>query len=261
MDNDNKCSTCVKEKYNKVPVSRILEKLDGLFSTNDLEAAERLLEYWENEAVRICDDRGLLEILNEEIGFYRRVSKKDKALKAVYNAFDIINKFNDPESVSFATVYLNGATTLKAFGRTSEAMPYYMKAKSVYDKKLAPNDYMLAAFYNNISSAYKDLEDFDKCEESCIKAIEILRSNGGYLGEIAVTLINLAHLYYERDPFNERTYEFMDEAFQNLMSDKNEHDGNFAFICSKCYPSFGFFGYFEREAELKSLMEKIYEGT
>ena len=53
----------------------------------------------------------------------------------------------------------------------------------------------------------------------------------------------------------------MDEAWEMLMSADNVQDGDFAFICSKCYPSFGFFGYFEREAELRALTEKIYEGN
>ena len=53
----------------------------------------------------------------------------------------------------------------------------------------------------------------------------------------------------------------MDKAWDCLKSDKNEHNGDFAFFCSKCYPSFGFFGYFERESELKALSEKIYAGN
>jgi hypothetical protein len=78
---------------------------------------------------------------------------------------------------------------------------------------------------------------------------------------MAVTWINIAHLYYDQDPFDERIYEIMDTAWELLNSPKNMLDGDFAFICSKCYPSFEFFGYFERGAELKALAERLYEGN
>ncbi len=126
------------------------------------------------------------------------------------------------------------------------------------DRDLDEYDYKMAALYNNMSSAFSDLGERAVCEECCFKAIEILEHNAGCNGEIAVTLVNLAHLYHEEDPFDERIYEFMDKAWELLISDENEQDGNFAFLCSKCAPSFGFFGYFEKEAELKKLTEKIY---
>jgi tetratricopeptide (TPR) repeat protein len=150
---------------------------------------------------------------------------------------------------------------MKAFGLAKEAMPYYEKAKLIYEDKLENDDYKLAAFYNNISSAYKDIGDRKKAEESCFTAIKILEGKRGYLGEIAVTFINIAHIYYDADPFDERVNEFMEKAWDLLNSEKNAHDGNFAFICSKCYPSFEYFGYFEQATKLKELTEKIYEGN
>ncbi len=255
------CKTCSKESYAKVPVARVIEKLDELFSRNNLSAVGRLLEYWENEARILKDDRGLLEILNEEIGYFRRTGEKEKGIAAVNEAFSLINKNDVSDTVTAGTVYLNGATTMKAFGMAREAMPYYELAREIYVSKLEPNDYKLAAFYNNISSAYKDIGDLKNAEAACYTALEILEGRDGYLGEIAVTLINIAHLYHDQDPLDERIYTLMDKAWESLSSDKNTHDGNFAFICSKCYPSFEYFGYFERLAELKKLTESIYAGN
>ena len=34
----------------KIPVDRIIDKVDSLFNKNDYEEAGRLLEYWKNEA-------------------------------------------------------------------------------------------------------------------------------------------------------------------------------------------------------------------
>ncbi len=261
MDINFNCSTCSKESYAVIPTMRILGKLDGLFSKNDLAAVGRLLDYWKNEAKNLGDDRGLLEILNEEIGYFRRTAESDKALRAVEEAFSLIEKLEAEELLSSATVYLNGATTMKAFGKVSEAMEYYEKAREIYESSLEPDDYRLAAYHNNISSAYRELGEIENAAKACICALEILKVQNDHLGEMAVTHVNLAHIYYDADPCDERIYEHMDRAWELLSSKEIAHDGNFAFIASKCYPSFGFFGYFEYEKILKELSEKIYEGN
>ncbi|MBE6684462.1 MAG: tetratricopeptide repeat protein [Ruminococcaceae bacterium] len=261
MNENTSCSSCSKENYKTIPLTRIFDKLNEFFSKNDLSAVGRLLDYWEGEALALGDMRGLLEILNEKVGYYRRTAEKEKALSAVNSAFELIEQKEIGDPVSVGTVYLNCATTMKAFGQAERAMPYYEKAKEIYESRLEPNDYKMAALYNNMSSAYKDLGDYIRAEEACYKAIEILKQNEDCRGEIAVTLINIAHIYHDQDPFDERIYELMDKAWDLLKSDKNTLDGDFAFLCSKCYPSFEFFGCFEKGAELKALTKRIYEGN
>ncbi len=261
MNENQSCSSCSKESYKTIPLGRVFDKLNSLFSKNDLESVGKTLDFWEGEARMLGDLRGLLEILNEKIGYFRRINDRHKALESVKQAFELIEKKGVGDPVSSGTVYLNGATTMKAFGLAEDAMPYYEKAKTIYENNLDDNDYRIAALYNNVSSAYKDLGDYINAELSCFKAIEVLKNHDDCNGEIAVTQINIAHIYYDQDPEDERIYEIMDRAWELIMSDKNTHDGDFAFLCSKCYPSFGFFGYFEREAELRALTEKIYEGN
>ncbi len=147
------CSTCSKHPENSIPIARILDKIDRLFRRNDLVEVGNVLDYWENEARRIHDDRALLEILNEKIGFYRRTADKEKGLASVNEAFALIEKLQIYGLESSGTVYLNGATTMKAFGKPREAIEYYEKARSIYLRTLTENDFRLAAFYNNISSA------------------------------------------------------------------------------------------------------------
>ena len=255
------CETCSKEAYRTIPLARFFDKLNSLFAKNDIPGVGRTLDFWESEARMLGDNRGLLEVLNEKIGYFRRTGEKEKAFSAIKEAFELIEKQGVGDPISSATVYLNSATTMKAFGQAKDSMVYYENARRIYESNLEENDYRFAALYNNVSSAYKDLGDYIKAEAACLKAIEILKDNDDCLGEIAVSLINLAHIYYDQDPLDERIYEIMDKAWELLTSDKNEQDGDFAFICSKCYPSFGFFGYFEKEAELKALSEKIYEGN
>ena len=256
-----KCKGCSKESYGIIPIARIISKLDELFAVNDLNSVGRLLEYWEREARNLGDDRGLLEILNEEIGYYRRTAEKDKALSAVKEAFELIETLDFMRSESCGTIYLNGATTMKSFGLAEQAMSFYEKVRSIYESCISPGDYKMAAFYNNISSAYVDVGDTASAESSCHKAIKILEGIEGCQGEIAVTLVNLAHMYHTADPCDERIYVNVERAYDLLIRHDNVHDGNFAFLCSKCYPSFGFFGYFEYEKEIKALTEKIYAGN
>ena len=260
MDVDFNCTSCSKEVQDIVPIARVLERIDALFEKNDIDAVGRVLDYWDSEARRLKDERGLLEILNEKIGYYRRTGEKELALAAVDEAFALIDKLALFGLQSTGTVYLNGATTMKAFGETESAMRYYDKAKDIYQKTLPHNDFRLAAFYNNVSSAYKELGDFVMCEDACLRAIAILEQSGGFYGEMAISHINLAHLYYDLDSLDDRVYERMEKAWELLMNKGNKHDGNYAFVCSKCHPSFGFFGYFEYESKLKEIMKKIYEG-
>lgn len=255
------CSTCSKESYSTIPVLRVLEKLDKCFGVNDLVAAGGLLDYWEREAIILNDKRGLLEILNEKIGYYRRTSDKENGMAAVDRAIDLVCELGIENDLSAGTVYLNAATTLRSFKETERAMEYYTSAKRIYDANLEEKDFRLAAYYNNVSSAYLDLGQVKEAENCCVKALEILKDNKKYLGESAVTHVSLAHLYYDLDNFDGRTYEHMEIAWELLSCDEIERDGNFAFVCSKCYPSFGFFGYFEYEKQLKAWMENTYEGN
>ena len=253
------CSSCSKESYAKIPVLRVLEKLDECFSKNDLAAAGRLLEYWENEAIELGDKRGLIEILNEEIGYYRRIADREKGINAVNRAIALIEELGGENNESSGTVYLNAATTLKSFKETLRAMELYRAAKKIYDNTLDKNDFRFAAYYNNVSSAYAELGEYIKAEKCCLKALEILKNDKRYLGERAVTHVSLAHLYYDMDNLDERVYIQMEIAWDLLSCDEIEKNGNFAFVCSKCYPSFSFFGYFEYAKRLKELMEEIYE--
>ena len=48
----------------------------------------------------------------------------------------------------------------------------------------------------------------------------------------------------------------VEKAWELLNNEKNAHDGSFAFVCSKCHPSFAFFGYFEYETKLKKFVKE-----
>lgn len=114
------CESCSNEPKDKINLARFFAKLDEIFSRGDLAAAGRLIEYWERDARSIGDENGLLYVLNEETGFFRRTGEKEKGLAAVEEALALAEKLGICETVSGATVIINCATTMKAFGEAEK---------------------------------------------------------------------------------------------------------------------------------------------
>ena len=248
-----------------VPFDKVVEKLDAAFAKNDLVGAERILSYWESEARRIGDAVGLLQIRSEQIGLYRRLRSEENAITAVYEALGLIECEGFEEGAGIATVIINAATTLCEFGRAAEAHPYYGKAEEIYLRCLPSDDYRLAALYNNRAACEESLGKGDEAERDYNKAIAVLRANGEHDAELAVSYVNLASLHeamYEQDSERDRLIDTeLEEAWDVLTGRDLPHDGNYAFVLSKCAPSFTHFGQEERGAYLASEAKRIYEGT
>lgn len=267
---DQKCC-CSKEPTGYVPIGRILDKVDELVAKNDREGIERVLAYWEKEARTLGDDKGLLEILSEQIGLFRRADEEQKGLSAVREALILLESEYTEESVPNATIYLNCATTLKAFHKLDEAMKYYDKARGIYERLLPEKDFRLAGFYNNYATALCELERYDDAEACYIKAIEILKADGAH-PEVAVSYVNIAQLLFDSfmnkndsgvlDEATERKIEErLNSAYEWLKQSDLTRNGNYASVCSKCAPVFGFFGYFMQKDEIESWANAIYSAN
>lgn len=259
MNNETVCESCSKEPIGKINIGRVIGKLDSFFSSNDLDAAEAHLEYWEREARSLGDERSLLSILNEELGLFRRTGDKAKADLAVSEALAILGNLDVTALPTAATVIVNAATTMKAFGKASEAIPLYSEAEEIYRNAGKSADFDFAALLNNKAAALSELTRFDEAEECYNRAIDILKADGHHDGEIAVSLINLAHLYFDRDDnaYSE-VEEALDLAWEYINSARQPHDANYAFILSKCAPSFRYFKRIDEADALEAVAEEIY---
>ncbi len=241
---------------------RFINRIDDCFKKNNLEEAISTVEFWEAEAIRLGDTAGLLSVLNEELGLFRRLKDKDKAFKAASLTIDILDKEDTSKSLSRATIFINLATTLSAFGEMTAAIEYYEKAQQIYVLNESTDTYEYASLLNNKSSA---LSAFGKHREAetCLKyAIHILEKEGNHDVDIALSYISLAHLYYDRDEKSvEQIEEFLDTAWNYINSQRQTRDEKYAFGISKCAPSFR---YFKREIEAMALEEtakEIYGGN
>ena len=245
------------ENNGKIDAKRFIEKLDGCFDRGDMRGAKECIEFWENEARTAGDRRGLLTVLNEAVGFYRRTQKKSKALRAMEECVDLVEELGIGETLSGATIYINAATTLSFFGSEEEGLDLYGKAKACYEKSGATDTYEYAALLNNKAGTLNELKRYDEAERDWLEAVEILKRIGGHDGEIAISLVMLAHLNFDRD---ENAYDeveaLLDEAWDRLNSNDQPKDGNYAYVLRKCAPSFE---YFQRPLEAQALRDVANE--
>lgn len=244
----------------KISLKKFIEELDSFFAKEDLQGAENCALRWLDLARESNDKSGELIILNEMTGFYRQTKEEEKGLDAVNKAFALLDCL-DFDKKTAATVYLNGATTMKAFGKSADAINYYLKAENLFSEILDKNDPLFAGFYNNKALALQDLKNYSEAEKCFLKAIEITEKNEKNELETVVSLVNLAHLYYDIDNEDERTSALMDKALDILDCPDYFGYNKYAFTCRKCAPSFGFFGFFLAEKKLNERADRIYAGN
>lgn len=258
-----KCLLNMHPEYKPIQVVRVFEKLDSYLGKNDYDSAERHLKYWIMEAEAGNDTGGKLAVLNELIGLYRKTSKEAECFQTILNALALAESVDMEGTVTLGTTLVNAATGYKAFGKAAEAIPLYRKAQAIYESKLNPDDGRLGGLYNNMALALTQLEYYDEAEELYYKAIDIMKQQENGELEVAITCLNMADLIADKVGIEEG----MEEIEQNLMKAEKllntgsiPRDGYYAFVCEKCAPVFGYYGFFLVERELNRRAREIHEG-
>ncbi len=241
----------------RIPVGRIIDKVDALFDRNAYSEAGRLLVYWRDEAISLKDKNGELAMESELVGYYRKQNEKEKGLTSVSRALVLVDKLEQGAMASGATVFINCATAYKAFGKPQEALPLYVRAEEIYQKVLSPGDARFGGLYNNMALTLVDLGDFDGAESAYLSALTVMAKVPRGKAESAITYINLAHMYEDFGK-QEKIPECMEKAYTLLQSDALPHNGYYAFVLEKCAPSFAYFGDANRCEQMKKEAEEIY---
>ncbi len=245
----------------RISVENFIKELDSHFAREDLQGAGRCLLEWRERAVFAGDKNGELTVLNEMIGYYRQTREEKEALEAINSAFLLIEELRIADKPASGTIFLNGATTMKSFGKSAEAMDFYEKALKNYRINLNANDPLFAGLYNNMALALQDLKKYEDAEKYFVSAININGNSSGNELETAVSLVNLAHLYYEINPEDEKINSLMEKALDILENEEYFSYPKYAFTCRKCAPSFGFFGFFFAERKLNERADRLYAGA
>ena len=245
---------------NRIPIRSIIEKLDCYLNQEDYQSADRLLRYWKNEAISIGDSKGELEILNEILGFSRRMNDSEGGLSAVRRSIELIGRIQLPE-ITAGTILLNAATTLKCFGKPEEAIERYEDAKRRFDGSLPQKDKLWGGFYNNYALALSDVGRFEDALDHYQNAIDVMMQNEHGTLEVAITLMNIAELFERLGNYEQLIEQNLEQALYYLDDPALPRNGYYAFVCRKCAPTFGHFGWFKTERDLNERADRIYEGN
>ncbi|MBO4894298.1 MAG: tetratricopeptide repeat protein [Clostridia bacterium] len=256
------CVFCKPETIKRIDSPRVIEKLDEYLSRADYPSAERHLNYWLEEARINGDGRGQITVYSELVGLYRKLGRRDEALTACERLTEAIESENLGDSVTAATSYLNIATAYKAFSMAEKAMPLYEKAREIYEKSLARSDSRLGGLYNNTALALTDLGRYSEARKFNEMALAVMEQNEGCEPERAITYLNMASSA-EAENGLENSEEFIKncvlKADALLETPGLARDGNYAFVCEKCAPVFGYYGYFLLEKKYAERAKEIYE--
>ena len=241
--------------------ARILSKLDDLFSKNDYDGAEKHILYWLQEAKCSNNKSIMLLLQNELCGLYRKLRRESDAITSVENALSLISDMGIEQNIGAGTTYINAGTVLKSFGRAKESIPLFEQAMKIYDRELSKNDKRFGGLYNNMALALVDLNEFEKALLLYKKAISVMESTEDGMLEVAITYLNIANLK-EAELGIEAAQADIDKLLDDAAKILDEHEnknGYYAFVCEKCASTFGYYGYFAYENELKERAAKIYE--
>ena len=257
-----RCLLDMHPEVNPIPVGRVLDKLDAFLGKNDYDGAANHLIYWCGEADACNDMRGKLTLLNEQIGLYRKTGKKDECFAAIEGALTLADSMDIGQSATYGTTLVNAATGYKAFDKPDLALPLYRKAQGIYEAVLEKDDSRLGGLYNNMALALVDLKEYEAAQDLYYKAIKIMEKQKNGELEVAITHLNLADLVVAKAGLEEGAAEIEEHlktAEALLKTDRLPKDGYYAFVCEKCAPVFGYYGYFATQQELDSAAREIYE--
>lgn len=107
-----------------------------------------------------------------------------------------------------------------------------------------------------------ELKAFSEAESLFYKAIKVMQKQENGALEVAITRLNIADLIAARSGLEDGAEEIekqLIEAEKLLDTEALPRDGYYAFVCEKCAPVFGYYGFFITEQELNRRAREIHE--
>ncbi len=257
------CPLCMDtDKSERIPVARIIQKLDEYFNRNDYSSALDHLNYWVKEALALGDDGGLLSLYNERMGLYRKIGKKDEAIADARAALLLLAQLGHDGDKTGGTTLLNAATVYKSFQLSEQALPLYERALQIFKQVLSPTDSLFGGLYNNMGLALVDLRQYDRANDYYAKALEIMAHVENGALEQAITHLNMADAVtaqYGLESAAGMIEEHIGKAQDLLENSALPRNGYYAFVAEKCAPTFRYYGHFFYARQLEDRSRSIYE--
>ena len=236
-----------------VPQDRIQRKLREYEDRDDWPGAERHLKYWLAEAESCRDERGQLMLHNELMGYYRKQNKKEEAFFHAGRACELVERLEMNGTVTAGTTWVNAGTVREAFGDPEGGLRFFEMARTNYEMNLPPTDGRLGGLYSNMGLALTSCRRYEEAEALFHRALDVMKHQENGELEQAITWLNLADTLEAKlgaEYAEEKTEACLREAEALLDSEHLPRNGYYAFVCEKCAPVFGHYGWFITEAEL-----------
>ena len=263
-----RCVLCGKpgeeERGEPVPLGRILDRLREYEDRNDWDAVERHLKYWLREAEQNRDERGQLMLCNELMGYCRKQGKQEEAFAFADRATELVNRLDMQDTVTAGTTWVNAGTVREAFGDPVGGLGWFEQARANYEKNLPPEDGRLGGLYNNMALALAACGRYREAVDMFRMALSVMGRQEHGEPERAITLLNMADAAEAAlgpEPAAEEIDAYLEEAETLLNTETLPRNGYYAFVCEKCAPVFGHYGWFATEAELIRRAKEIHDRT
>ena len=195
------------------------EELDKLYTANDINAVREYLIKSHNMARDNMDINILLASDNELIGCYRSLGDYDTSLKYADEALTILEKVGLKDTIHYATTLLNTATALRGKKAYEESLKKYEYALDIFKNELSPYDYRFASLYNNMSTVYENMGDYESAKENLVKAANIISADKESYVELATTFVNIGQICFVMSDDNVGD-EYIEKA-KKLFEDNN----------------------------------------
>ncbi len=255
------CPFCKPGQVQRVPLGRILDKLEEYMARRDYGAAERHLLYWLAEAESGRDERGAFSLHNELMGHYRKVGNAEKALHHADMALSLLPQVGE-DTIAAGTCYVNCGTVCDAFGQYERSLDLFGKARENYEKNLPATDSRRGGLYNNMALVLSALQRYEEANTCFARALDVMKTADHGQLEQAITYLNMADTAVAMVGYEDAcdvVAEYLATAQKLLDDPALPRDGYHAFVCEKCAPSFDYYGWHDCAAELKERARTIYE--
>lgn len=238
-------------------IELVLEQLDSLFATHQVDRIEAFLTGKMEEAAGEGDRNAVITLMNEMIGHFREMGQFDKAVEYCTQVLRLMQKMGLEGTVAYATTLLNVANAYRAAGLLRESMTQYQAVKLIYEGNLPYNDFRYASLYNNMSLLFQEMGDFESACDCLERALGIVTQYGNARIETAVTYTNLAASQLKLGRYEE-AIENLNRAFSIFEMDE-EPDYHYSGALSAMGEAQYLYGNLEESARFYKLALKEIE--
>lgn len=208
-------------------IEEIFERLDQLFAQNEIEQVEPYLLSCLEQAKEENAFGVYISVGNELIGFYRSISRFEKAFSMSEDVLLLMEELQLEETEHFATTLLNAATAYRAAGRLDDALADYTRALKIYENTLPAEDYRFAGLYNNMSLMLEQMNENEKAAVFLEHAIRIVEKQPDSRMELATSKTNLALIYFKLKE-NEKAEALLEEAIAIFQENGENTDAHYS---------------------------------